>query len=266
MSEVAVAEVESDDDFNAGFDVGEVATGPAADPEPASEPEPEPEPPPPKLAQITEDEYQDLVAKAARVDELQSKIDKSFGSFGQKIKAITEQLQTGGARVEVTDDIVAELTEEFPEMGGLVRKAFEKFAEKIPTAAAAPAIDLSQVEQRAIARAKLEIAREALDETHAGWADVVGLPDEKGVIPDTDFRKWLATQPEDYQQRVSRSFQPATIAKALDAFNESKKKADAQAAARRARVSAGVTPRGDGAPLASSKTEDDEFNAGFRGE
>jgi len=281
----------SDADFDSGFRVGEIAstaaaateTPPAADdlqetpPAATDTPETPPtaeEPPAPKLAAITEDEYRDLVSKASKVDELQSRIDQSFGRFGQKLAALTEQLQAAapsGAKVEITDEMVADLTAEFPEMGGLVRKAFEKFAEKLPSVSApsvAPAIDPSlfaKVEDRATQRAKAEMAREALDETHEGWDKVIGLPDKDGNIPDTPFRKWLATQPEDYRNRVNHSFVPATIGKAIDAFRESQKKAEAQAAARKARINAGVAPRGDGGAPAPASTEDDEFNAGFRG-
>lgn len=271
--------IETDDEFNAGFSDQAAPTETPAEPEPettpeappAAEPEPEPEP---ELATLTKAQLDDLLQKANRIDEINGKLEKQFGTaFGKigGIERVLQQLQSSGVaggKVEITDEIVADLTAEFPEMGALVKRSLEKLVEKLPThGGAAPAIDPSEfakVEERAVTRARQMITEETLDDTHAGWREVIGLPNAEGKIPETEFRKWLANQPEDYRNRVNKSFSAVTIGKAIDDFQETTKKAAAQAEARRARTAAGVTPRGTGGHQ-PAPSDDDEFNAGFRG-
>lgn len=106
------------------------------------------------------------------------------------------------------------------------------------------------------------MTEETLDEYEPKWREVIGLPNEKGVIPDTDFRKWLATQPAEYSDRVKSTYSADVLKDALEKFKDSKSKARG----RREILDAGVVPRGSGAQAPTgASTEDDEFRAGFAG-
>lgn len=229
----------------------------------------------PQYAQITVQEYQDLLAKAGRVDELNGKLDTSFGRFGQKIKEISDRLDASAAAgdpIRVEDDDVKDLVNEFPEMGGLVRKTLENIVSKIkvgaPVAPQAAPFDpsvLETAEARAVQRAKIELTEETLDFTHEGWRELIGIKQADGTVPQTEYRTWLATQPEDYQKRVRNSFSAGVIGKSIDDFRAAKEAKQQQANRRRTVISTSVTPRGDGGGVPTRSSDDDDFNAGFRG-
>lgn len=277
MSEEQVVPEATEDDFDAGFSIEPPAATqtPAASEASAAEPT---EPPvateAPKLAEMTEDQFRALLDKAEQVDTIQTSLAKQFGTAFGKIgglERVITQLQSQtptGIKVEVTDDVVEELSKEFPEIGALQLAAFKKFAEKIsgtlgaPVTAQAPqTIDTDAIKSQM----KRENAEEELNDQHPGWQQIVGFPDATGKEPDNPFRKWLNTQPVDYQVRVKNAFSPVVIGKAITAFNDAEKKAKVLADARRARINAGVTPREQAGAVTPSKTEDDEFNAGFKG-
>lgn len=63
------------------------------------------------------------------------------------------------------------------------------------------------------------MCRQVLDRTHPGWAEVVGLPDvDYGATPDTEYRRWLAMQPDEYQHEINNAWSPVVIGDSLDAF------------------------------------------------
>ncbi len=228
----------------------------------------------PKLAEMTEDQFRALLDKAEQVDTIRTSLEKQFGTAFGKIgglERVITQLQSQtptGIKVDVTDDVVEELSKEFPEIGALQLAAFKKFAEKITGTLAAPATPAAPVEpvdtKALVSTAKRELAEEELDDAHPGWKDVVGFPDANGKEPDNDFRKWLNTQPVDYQARVKNAFSPVVIGKAITAFEDAQKKAKVLADARRARINSGVNPREQAGAVTPSVTDDDEFNAGFK--
>ena len=82
----------------------------------------------------------------------------------------------------------------------------------------------------------------------------MGKPDEK-----TEYRAWLSTQPAEYQQTVSETYDSVVIGESLTRFEEARKKAEA-ANQRKSRFEAAATPRGmpGNTPLESDET------AGFR--
>lgn len=272
---------ENDDDFTAGFG-GEAE--PTETPEPLSTentegqsedpPTQEPEAAPgPKIATLTEDEVNELKSKAEQFDKLRKMQDTAFGKIGgiERILSQMQQQTPSGVKVEITDDIVDDIKEDFPEIAEAQLKVLKRFAEKLtgtqPLQApkdeppAAPAIDPETL----VERAKREMAEETLDGTHEGWREIIGLPDEDGNIPDTEFRRWLATQDERYQDRVESAYSPAIIGKAVDDFNAYKAKNQAQVNTRKARIEAAVTPKGTGGHAPSRSSDDDDFEAGFRG-
>ncbi|HLP99214.1 MAG TPA: hypothetical protein VK149_12305 [Sideroxyarcus sp.] len=234
---------------------------------------------PPKYRQITEEEFTRLNASAAAVDEMRATLGKQtdtiFGKIGgleRVLKQFQEQTPAGQS-VEITEDDLAELKAEFPELVGPQLAAMQRIAGKMRGTGSA-ALDEGKLSQAVapivekagtdfVARAKLEIAEETLNETHPGWEQVVGTPPEPGKLPDNEYHRWLKTQPEDYRNRVLNSYSPVVIGKSIDKFNEhqaSLKKANE----RRDRFEAAVDARGDGGhePPADG---DDAFIAGFNG-
>ena len=81
--------------------------------------------------------------------------------------------------------------------------------------------------ERKYARLRSDACREELDETHPGWREIIGLADKDltdgGVPPDTEYRRWLATQPEAYRNKIENSYSPLVMGRSLDKFQDWKK-------------------------------------------
>lgn len=228
----------------------------------------------PKMAQIPEDEYRRLLDGVSRIDEISGALEKQFGTaFGKigGIERVLDQLKSSapaGGKIELSKEIVADLAAEFPEMAELQYKTLQKLVDVLNTRPPAPEVPAAAqpspvvVDEAAIEqRVRRTIAEETLDAFDEKWRDTIGLPDSKGAIPDTEFRKWLKTQPKEYATKVESTYSAAVLTDALSKF----KAAQTKAQGRREVLDAAVDVTGSGgqAPDARS-TDDDEFNSGFK--
>lgn len=231
----------------------------------------------PKFRSITEDEYTRLMDAAAKVEELKQassrQIDTVFGKIGG-IERILRQIQETpkGEAVEISDADFQQLRDsmpDFPEIAEANIAAFKNLAGKMRGGvddgrireAVLPVLD--QVSEATAERIKRELAEESLNEAHDGWQQIVGLPNQNGAIPQTDFRKWLHAQGADYEAKVLSTYNATTISKALDKFKESLTK-QAKDQERRERMAQAVTPSGDGGRQASFEDDDAAFDEGFK--
>lgn len=229
----------------------------------------------PKMMQVPEDEYRKLIDGVARIGEIETSLEKQFGTaFGKigGIERIIDQLQSSapaGGKIELSEEVVADLAAEFPEMAKLQFKTLQKLVDTINTnstitpatqAAAqpsAPVVDEDAIERRI----RRTIAEETLNEFDGKWKETIGLPDDKGVIPDTPFRQWLTKQPSDYQTRVRSTYSASVLTDALTKFKAVQQKAQGRREVLDAAVE--VTGSGGQAPNAAA-TDDDDFNSGFK--
>ncbi len=234
--------------------------------------------PPPKLAQITEDQYAELLARAAAVDELKAgldkKVDTAFGKIGEinRLIASLQQSTPAGEAISLNDDDLAELSSEFPEIAAMTAKGLNRVLSRLKgTGGTSPDIEsivqqrLAPVMEALPTRVEAMVSEKLLAKEHGDWRAIVGKPDEK-----TEYRAWLSTQPAEYQQTVSETYDSVVIgesltrfkaeqAKAQAAAEDARKKAEA-ANQRKSRFEAAATPRG---MPGNTPLESDE-NAGFR--
>lgn len=223
--------------------------------------------PPPKLAQITEDQYAELLARAAAVDELKAgldkKVDTAFGKIGEinRLIASLQQSTPAGEAISLNDDDLAELSSEFPEIAAMTAKGLNRVLSRLKgTGGTSPDIEsivqqrLAPVMEALPTRVEAMVSEKLLAKEHGDWRAIVGKPDEK-----TEYRAWLSTQPAEYQQTVSETYDSVVIGESLTRFEEARKKAEA-ANQRKSRFEAAATPRGmpGNTPLESDET------AGFR--
>ncbi len=225
----------------------------------------------PKMTQIPEDEYRRLLDGVAKIEEIEGALgrqfDTAFGKIGG-IERVLDQLKSAapaGGKIELTEEVVADLAAEFPEMAQLQFKTLQKLVDVIntstpaPTSAAqpSPVVDEAAIEKR-VRRA---IAEETLNEFDEKWKETIGMPDDKGVIPETPFRQWLSKQPKEYQTRVKSTYSAPVLTDALSKFKTAQKTAQGRRDVLDAAVE--VTGSGGQAPTAGA-TGDDEFNDGFK--
>lgn len=230
----------------------------------------------PEYVRLTKPELDALQAAAAKVTEFGPKLDKALGTFGN-VHQIVKQLQAQtptGAPVQLPKDVVAKLEEQgFGELAEGVRDALEKSIKGLRGTGtdAKPAISGDEVRKHAT---DVAFARELedLEDQHPTWSTIVGKPAKDGDQPDPNnaFRKWLATQPAEYQAKVNSTMRPGVIARALNLFTAHQARTKVQVKkpvpkieVRKNRMQAAITPRGDGGRPPPGKTADSEFEKGF---
>lgn len=286
VGDVADVDENEDADLESGFSD---AIPEAGKEEPAAEPVKDEPAPEVKYRQVTEDEWASLQAKAAEIDavraDVRKDVDRAFGKMGgvERTLAELQKATPAGHALEVTDDVVAELTEAFPEVGALVLQSFKNLAKGMKgtapaadKAAPAGAPDPEQLESTVSARL-LALQLEALDDAREDWREVIGAPDDS----ENAYRKWLKTQSPEYQARLAATNSAAVISRSLDKFDSDKAKAveqaakekaeadakaaaEAKAAARRKVLGAADAPKGAGGHGHEGEAPEDQLEAGFK--
>lgn len=268
---------ENDDDFNAGFapEAPQPTETPAAADEATQQPEATaeaspPPPPEPKYVQITEDDWQALQQRAAKVDEISAtfgkRLDQAFGKVGG-IERVISEMQTKtpeGEAVQVTDEDFADLKNEYPELAALHISGLNKVLSKLKgTGGANPEAIEKIVTERvtaATAAIRTELVNATLDAVVDGeWLKEVNSP---------AFDDWIKTQPNDVKA-LAESDSLNDAKRMLRLYKQAKDTPPAplppvpKNTTRARQIAAAVTPKGDGGHP-PGPTEDDEFNAGFK--
>jgi hypothetical protein len=220
------------------------------------------------------------------VDGVDNRLASAFGKFGpleQRINKIQEALKPGEPLV-LTDEDFAEMRVDFPELAGMTRKAFERIAARMSRASAAAPIDSTQFVSRDEFERLLNEERtrqynetkqatfDAMTLIRPDWQQVIGIKEhDNDPIPETSYRKWLATQPQDYQDRLNRTWNPAVMSRSIEDFekhqnrNKPTNQTPPSSTPQRSRLSAAVTPRGSAPVGKAPRTEEDDMMDGFAG-
>jgi hypothetical protein len=274
----AVDDAKADAEFGSGFsgvaDKSADQTKPPANGEakpardaPRVEAEPAPE-----IVQVTKKEWDEIKAVASRTASYDSQFSKLFGTLGNVTKQLSafKPQPEASKKVEISPAAFAEMAKDFPELAQQTRAALEAALSGLPVNG--QDVDVTKIEgMLASYTARREI--EALEDAFPEWRKIVGAVDVTKEAPDPNnpFRKWLATKDEAYQNRINGSESAAVIGRAIRLFQRETavpvakpNGATPHAAARADRIRAAVQPRGDNAGAGAAKTDDDEFEAGFR--
>lgn len=287
---------QSDEQFDSDLMAGYANDVP--DPEPTATPDretdasapPDTETPDAKAAEEAVDE---LTTALRRIEELEAKqkkySDDVYGRVGMLEQVLKAQARTpAGQKVQVKLEDYGEFGSEYPDFAQAQIKVINKVLSELELTGLSQEFtsglikDAGQAAETAaearLSRLRSDACREELDETHPGWMDTIGLPDkdesEGGVAPDTEYRRWLKTQPKEYAERVLKSYSSVVIGKSLDKFAEYKqaqqkpKPMQSTSLSRREQQlrsavparTAGVTPR-----QKKELTEDEAMMAGFEG-
>lgn len=252
--------------FAAGFEDDEDKQTPTPAPESASpaaetpKEEPAAEQPAPKYAQITEDQFNDLMAKVGQIDEGRRQIDTLSGHLGG-MKQVVEGLKH--QRKSLSAGQLKRVAAEFPELAEALQGDLSELAGQ--------GVDQAEIDKRVESVVEARVSQKAVEfETkllrfyHRDW--------DKVVVSD-DFNAWKAALPPDERTRLDTSNDGEYIADKLTEFKEAKAakdKAAAEAAAkaksssnRQQRLEAAVPPRGTGGHTPSKSGASSDFQAGW---
>lgn len=262
--------------FGGGFPDAEPKTTtdkPAKDkPEAAATPRTE-EKPEPKYVQVTEAEWAEVRAAAAKTASYDQQLSKAFGTIGNLAKQIAEQKAAGqpataaaaARKVEIPKAAFESMRRDFPELAEQVQTALEAALSGMSSGAsdADPAKLESLLDQYT---AKREV--KMLEAAFPTWREIVGAVGV-GEQPDpaNPFRKWLSGKPSDYQDRVNSAESADSIGRAIRLFQRETtapaRSAPTRDTARAERIAAAVQPRGDRAGAGPTSTAEDAFAAGY---
>jgi hypothetical protein len=241
------------------------------DPEPKkadAQPAEQPAVPKPKYARVTEEQWAE---SAKRTESLQQQLFKAFGTLGDMQKVV-KSLQSDtprGQKVEIPKDAFAEMEKDFPELARQVRAGVEASLRGTSGTGPSNAQVDPEAMQKAVAEYTTKIEVEALEDAYPDWREIVGAVDITKHAPDATnaYRKWLAGKDAAYQAKINGTQSAAVIARSIQAFQADTKSPQAvsqKAQMRAVRVADAIQPRGDGGPPAASKTENDDFEEGFK--
>lgn len=192
--------------------------------------------------QTQDDAIDKLTVAYQRLDELEAKhkkySDDVYGRVGMLEQVLKAQARTpAGQKVQIKLEDFGEFGTEYPDFANAQLKVINKALSELEVTGLSQEFtaDLIKNAQTVAERAaeekatrrQVESCRDELNETHPDWLDVIGLPNEDvdkgGVPPDTEFRRWLTTQPNGYAERVLNSYSSVVIGRALDKFADHKK-------------------------------------------
>lgn len=248
--------------FAAGFDDDEdkQTTTPAAEvAKPAGE-EKQPEHELPRMAQITEAQFNDLMTKVSQIDDGKRQIDALNGHLGG-MKQVVEGLKQ--QRKSLTPGQLKRVSAEYPELA----EALQSDLSELSGATVDPVEIDKRVETAVEARVgAVSVAFETklLRFYHRDWEQVANSP---------DFIAWKGALPAEELAKLNDSNDGEYIADKLTEFKAAKAtkdKAATEAAAkaqtsnsRQKRLEAAVQPRGTGGHSAGSAGVPSDFQAGW---
>ena len=224
----------------------------------------------PRYVRVTEKEWAEVRAAAAKTASYDQQLSKLFGTTGnlQKLVSSYQAGTSAGRKVEIPKDAFAAMERDFPELAQQTRAAMEAALQGYTGTGAADADPAKLESMLATYTSRREI--EALEDAFPEWRQIVGAVDMTREQPDANnpFRRWLATKDLAYQTRINGSESAAVIGRAIRAFQKEtaaapKVNGTPRDTARADRIRAAVQPRGDNAGVSSGKSDQDEFEAGF---
>ena len=235
-------------------------------------------PAPVEYAQITKQEYEDLRAKASRIDEIQAAHSKTvdsfngkFGSMKQMIDRLQSSTQSGQPVAATIEDFKELVDEGYPDLAEMQMAGINRVLAKLNVRGTSgndqPAQSFDEAKARELFGAQFEtganelreklryeLAHEALTNEHEDWEQVIrskefGKWRDDNAINDKKDRKGIT---------FAESTDPRFVAKIIADFKASQK----QTAARQNRLADAVTPKGAGGHGTGQK-DDDEFLSAF---
>ncbi len=202
------------------------------------------------LAGMTEKEITELLGEIPKYRKQIDNLAGNNGKLNAAIQKLQQETQKGDA-VVVTDDDVAEIGAAFPELAGMTKAALNKVLGRLNTRGTGPAqtpdeyVALAKkAASEVVSSERVNIHKEILDGMNPGWSKVIGVPGEDGIVPDTEYRKWLAAQPAEYQSKINESNNAFEIGSSIKAFNDAKEASAKKQQQNKQRLANAVQPSG----------------------
>lgn len=203
----------------------------------------------PVFAGMTENEIKTLLERASRFDDQLAKAHGKIGELNRTLQHLTVPQPAPQASVEVgkDDDVdLSEIEELFPEFAPAVEAKARKIALEVMAQQRPAQADPEQLHQT-IALAVMDASR----------------PDWRNTVQTEDFQKWMAAQPDDYQQTYASTWDTAVFSGVLTDFDTARRATTARTTKNQTRLEAALTPDSRTSRVSHAATEMDAMQAGF---
>ncbi len=260
------AEEEAEGNFDAGFESVEQTTTPA-NTQDKQEHQPQDSAqaaadalPAPKLAQITEEQFQALMRKADEVDQIRSDARRQIDTLAGHLGGMKQLVDSLKQRGPMTAGQLKRVSQDYPELAKALQEDLREFG-----GAGGPAMDMAEVSRRAQAIVAQELPKELVKQEvkilrlyHRDWVD---------VVRSQEFTDWSRTLSPTDQHRLAGN-DGEFIADKISEFKarprpKTGKQMSVPTNTRQRRLEVAVSPKGAGGHAPASAAEDD-FEAGFR--
>lgn len=224
--------------------------------------EPKVEAPVEETVVLNQTEIKSLLSRLEMLDKHSGSLDKVFGHIGS-LRQTIDKLQTAqasGEAVELTDEDVAEIKNDFPELGESFRKVLGRALGKARGPAAAT-VDLEPIKQEfgnKIVEVQHDTHKTLLSYMQPAWEETVASD---------KFKVWLAAQPEADRARIGNSWNAIELDRALKAFavdTAPKVVTPPPPKTNKSRLAAAIQPSGVKSPDVSTLSAEDAFATGFQ--
>jgi hypothetical protein len=208
---------------------------------------------PQRFAGFTEDELKNLLARAAKVDELETGLRKAHGKIGELNSKLQEvaKAPAPAQKSESEQMDLSHVEEDYPDIARWVRS---QLGQKEPAEEVQPQAQQPEPAQQQGASAEL-IQLALMDHLHKGWRE---------KVQSQEFNLWLAASGDD----VRNAYQTAATAEALGGvlggYDAWQAKKGQRSQAGNQRLEQAMTPQGSAGKPKTTPSSEDAFIAGFK--
>ena len=209
---------------------------------------------PQRFAGFTEDELKNLLARAAKVDELETLVRKAHGKIGELNGKLQEVAKAPAPAQQPKPEQASysHVEEDYPDIAAWVR---EQVGKKEPEPEQVqPQAQQPEPQQQGGASAEM-IQLALMDHLHKGWRE---------KVQSQEFALWLAASGDD----VRGAYQSAATAEALggvvSSYDAWQAKKGQRSQAGNQRLEQAMTPQGNAGKPKTAPSPEDAFQAGFK--
>jgi hypothetical protein len=209
------------------------------------------------LAGLTEDELKTLLAKAARVDELENqlktRIDTVFGKIGELNRTLQQQQQS---RVQLGPAALKRFSDEFGEEAA--KALADDLSEAIGGGSGFSQEDVGRMFQEYAADFEARSQRDMEERfmTHL-------VPNWRETVSSNDWTLWLQTLPPEEAEKVINDPTALGLHQSIQRFG-TWKEAGQRRQQNQSRLASAVSPQGVPSATSPKLSDHDAFVAGFR--
>lgn len=237
----------------------------------------------PEVITLTKQQFDLLMAGLEDNKSMKKALDTLSGTLGAQKQQMEQLMASSAGRGEVLDEDFAEMAKTYPEIADATKKGLMAFLKRT-TGVAAPSSASKEDLKKLVMESATAQFWDDLEDEFEDAREIIGSLDKR-----TPYREWLAKQPEKYQRRLNSTYSPGVVARSIRKFQrdtedskaqdqskaeEDRKRVEAEATrraeaeARKEQLRSAAAPRGDGGGTQKprQKTDDEEFEAGFKEE